>query len=106
MRRREFIAGLGGPLATRAQQRAIPVLGYLNAGTAESDGPYVTALRQALNEGGYVEGWNVEILFCLAENQFDRLPALASDLVQRRVAVIVASGISLHGGESTTRPAS
>jgi putative ABC transport system substrate-binding protein len=96
MRRREFIAGLGSvltwPVAARAQQPALPVIGYLSAGTADSDAPWVTGLRRGLDEGGYTEGRNVEILFRFADERFDRLPMLASDLVQRRVALIVASG--------------
>src|SRR5215470_15216109 len=98
IRRREFIAGLGGavawPLSARAQQPAIPVIGYLSAGTADSDAPWVTGLRRGLNEGGYAEGRNVEILFRFADERFDRLRALAADLVRRRVAVIVASGLA------------
>jgi putative ABC transport system substrate-binding protein len=95
MRRREFIAGLGAaacPMMVRAQQPAIPVLGYLSAGTADSDAPRVTDLRRGLDEGGYTERRNVEILFRFAEERFDRLPMLASDLVRHRVALIVASG--------------
>jgi putative tryptophan/tyrosine transport system substrate-binding protein len=98
MRRRDFIAGLGGaaaawPLSARAQQR-MPVIGYLSVSAADADGLYMTALRQGLNEGGYVEGRNIEILFRYADFQFDRLPSLASDLVRRRVDVIVASGVA------------
>src|SRR5438270_7060690 len=97
MQRREFIAGLcrmaaAWPLAAHAQQANLPVIGYLSGGSADGDSSYVTALRQGLGQGGYAEGRNVEILFHFAENQFSRLPALASDLVRRRVAVIVASG--------------
>ena len=95
MRRREFIAGLGAtgwPLAAGAQQPAVPVLGYLSAGTADSDAPWVTGLRRGLDEGGYTEGRNIAILFRFADERFDRLPMLASDLVQRRVALIIASG--------------
>jgi putative ABC transport system substrate-binding protein len=95
MRRREFIAGLGGavawPLVARAQQR-VPVIGYLSAGAADSDAPNASGLRRGLDEGGYIEGRNVEILFHYANERFDRLPMLASDLVRRRVAMIVASG--------------
>jgi putative ABC transport system substrate-binding protein len=96
MKRREFIAGLGSaaacPLRAQAQQPAIPVIGYLSAGAADSDAPNASGLRRGLDEGGYIEGRNVEILFHYANERFDRLPMLASDLVRRRVAMIVASG--------------
>jgi putative tryptophan/tyrosine transport system substrate-binding protein len=97
MKRREFIAGLGGavawPLLSRAQQQTKPpVLGYLSAGTADSNAQRVTGLRRGLDEGGYTEWRNVEILFRFADERFDRLPMLASELVRRRVALIVASG--------------
>ena len=92
MRRREFVAGLGGvaatwPLVVEAQQPAMPVAGYL-ASTIVS--PFVTAFRRSLSEFGYVEGRSVTIEYRSAEGQLDRLPALAADLVQRPVAVIVA----------------
>jgi putative tryptophan/tyrosine transport system substrate-binding protein len=96
MRRREFIAGLGlvatCPPAARAQQPSVRVIGYLSAGTTASDAPWVTGLRRGLDEGGYTEGRNVEILFRCADGRFDLLPMLASDLVRRRVTLIVASG--------------
>jgi putative tryptophan/tyrosine transport system substrate-binding protein len=96
MRWREFIAGLGSvvtlPLAARAQVRQrIPVIGYLDSGTAGTD-RMLNAWRQGLDQGGYVEGKNVEILFSYAEFQNDRLRSLFADLVHRGVDVIVASG--------------
>jgi putative ABC transport system substrate-binding protein len=98
MRRREFITLLGGaaaswPLAARAQQPAMPVVGYLNLGSPESDVPRLTGLRRGLNQTGYVEGRNLVIEYRWAGNQADRLPELAADLVQLRVAVIVAAGL-------------
>src|SRR5262249_32780273 len=94
--RRKCLAVLGSvlvwPLVARAQRPAIPVIGYLKAGTADSDALLLTGLRRGLDEGGYAEGRNVEILFRFADERFDRLPMLASDLVRRRVALIVASG--------------
>ena len=86
---RAFITLLGGvaawPLAARAQQSAIPVVGYLNNGSPESDASRLTGLRRGLNQTGYVEGQNVAIEYCWAGNQADRLPALAADLVQTAV---------------------
>jgi putative tryptophan/tyrosine transport system substrate-binding protein len=94
MRRREFFSLLGGaaawPLAARAQQPAMPVVGYLNSATPEGYWSYLRALRQGLKESDYVEGENLAIEYRWAENQIDRLPALAADLVRRRVALIVA----------------
>src|SRR2546428_9758266 len=97
LKRRDFITLLGGaaaasPFAARAQQPAMPVIGYLNPGSPESDTPRLTGLRRGLNETGYVEGRNLVIDYRWAGNQADRLPALAADLVQLRVAVIVAAG--------------
>jgi len=97
MRRREFIAGLGSaaarPVAARAQQPKVPVVGYLSTQSADDEYKNVTvAFLQGLKESGYVEGQNVAVEFRWAENEYDRLPALAADLVRHRVAVIVAAG--------------
>jgi putative tryptophan/tyrosine transport system substrate-binding protein len=97
MRRREFIAGVGGavawPLVARAQQAAMPVIGVLSPQSAEVDYKDATIpFLQGLKETGYVEGRNVAVVYGYAENQKDRLPTLAADLVRRRVAVIVALG--------------
>jgi putative ABC transport system substrate-binding protein len=97
MRRREFIAALGSaaawPLAARAQQPAMPVIGYINLGSPESDTHRLTGLRRGLNQTGYVEGRNLVIEYRWAANQADRLATLATDLVQLRVAVIVTTGL-------------
>jgi len=97
MRRREFIAGLGSaaawPVVARAQQPALPVIGYLGTGFADDDlKNFTVPFLQGLKETGYVEGQNVAVEYRSAENQLDRLPTLAADLVRRRVAVIVAAG--------------
>jgi putative ABC transport system substrate-binding protein len=97
MNRRKMIAALGGaaawPLVARAQQPVMPVIGYLSLGSRDSDSYRLTGLRQGLNETGYVEGRNLAIEHRWAENQNDRLPALAAQLVQMRVAVIVTPGL-------------
>ena len=97
MRRRAFITLLGGaaaawPVVARAQKPPMPVIGLLSAGSRETDVNRLTPFLQGLNAMGYVEGQNVAIEYYWAENQYDRLPALAADLVRRPVAVIAAFG--------------
>ena len=97
MRRRNFIALLGiavatGTLAAQAQQSAIPVIGFMSARSPEDSAHLLAAFRRGLAEGGYVEGQNLSIEFRWARGQYDLLPAIAADLVSRRVAVLVAVG--------------
>jgi putative ABC transport system substrate-binding protein len=96
IRRREFIAGLGSaaawPVVGRAQQSAMPVIGFLSSQAADDFKSFTVSFLQGLKETGYVEGQNVAVEYRYAENQYDRLPALAADLVRRRVAVIVTVG--------------
>jgi putative ABC transport system substrate-binding protein len=100
IRRREFIAGLGGaaagpvfwPVPARAQRPLAPVVGFLNAGSPAGRTNLLAAFRQALSEGGFVEGQNVSIEYRWAEDQYNRLPALAAELVRHKVAVIATPG--------------
>src|SRR6516164_3644693 len=109
MRRREFIALIGGiavawPVAGHAQQPAIPVIGYLSSGSLDSDAVRLTGLRRGLKEAGYIEGENVTIEYRTAGNQLDRLPVLAVDLVRHPVAVILACGLSAALAAKATTP--
>ena len=96
MRRRDFIAGVGSaaawPVVARGQQSAIPVIGLLSDGTQATMRPVINAFQRGLAQSGYTEGQNVEFVYRFMEGQHDRLPKLISELIDRRVAVIVAVG--------------
>src|SRR5262245_10370213 len=99
MRRRDFIALLSSsavawPLAARAQQPAMSVVGFLDSSSADEYAPFLAAFRAGLGETGFVEGYNVAVEYRWANGHYDRLPALASELVRRPVAVLVATGIT------------
>ena len=106
MHRREFITLLGvaaaWPLGVGAQQPAMPVIGYLESKVAAASASQVVAFRQGLNEAGFVEGRNVAIEFRWADDQRDRLPGLATDLVRRRVAVILATNATTPAAKAAT----
>ena len=108
IRRRAFIVGLGSaaawPVVAGAQQPTMPVIGFVNAGSADASAGYVAAFRKGLGESGYVEGQNVTVEYHWLEGQYDRLPALMADLVRRRVAVIAtpAQGEAIAAKAATT----
>jgi ABC-type uncharacterized transport system substrate-binding protein len=98
LRRRQFITLLGGaaawPLAARAQQAAMPVIGFLGSSSSGADNSFIEHLRRGLGDAGFAEGHNLVVEYRWAEGRYDRLPALAGELVRRPVAVLVAGGIT------------
>jgi len=107
MKRRTFLAGLGsaaaGPFGARAQQAAVPMVGFLDAISSDGHSTFVAAFRRGLNETGYIEGQNVAIEYRWAEGKFDRLPALTIDLASRRLAAIFAGS---NAAAQVAKPAS
>src|ERR1700687_3920710 len=107
MRRRDFLVGSGctaavWTLGARAQQPAMPVVGFLNSRAPGENNGILVAFRRGLKEAGYVEGHNVTVEYRWADNQYDRLPALAADLVGRQVDVIVSNGPPVRAAKAAT----
>jgi putative ABC transport system substrate-binding protein len=107
VKRRAFITLFGGaaaawPVTARAQRLSVPVIGFLDATTAADTVYRVSPFRDGLKESGFIDGHNVAIEFRWAENKFDRLPALAADLAQRQVAVIVGQNTAMHAARAAT----
>jgi putative ABC transport system substrate-binding protein len=107
MKRREFMTLVGGaatawPLVARSQQATMPVIGFLGTRASGEDPQLLTAFHQGLKEAGYVEGQNIAMEYRFAENQYDRLPTLAADLVRRQVSVIVANGSAAQAAKKAT----
>ncbi|HXM27918.1 MAG TPA: ABC transporter substrate binding protein, partial [Chthoniobacterales bacterium] len=107
MRRREFIAGFGAatawPLVAGAQQKSMPVIGYLSVGFPQLQHPFVVAFHEGLKETGFIADENLAIEYRWAEERYDRLPELATDLVRHKVDVIVATGeLPLRAAASAT----